>query len=143
MSEPLKHGFLIELLSDDCFHQWMRLSYQTEVEEWFNNLLKYTTIPEEVSRFDKACQTIMDKILHIAVRSMQYRKQGKVSFEVDFQLFICSYVFVNICHHFLPKPLVDVFPGCIVLCLCLNQVITAWLKMSLIESRNNRVRGFS
>ena len=125
MSESLKHGFLVELLSDDYFRQWIRLSYQTEVKEWFKNLLKYTTGPEEVSKFDKAYQTIMDKILHTAVRSMQYRKQDKVLFEVDFQQFIRSDVFVNISHGFLHKPLVDVLPGCVVLCLCLNWLITA------------------
>ena len=38
-SKSLKDGFLVELLSDDYFCQWMRLSYQTEVEEWFNYLL--------------------------------------------------------------------------------------------------------
>ena len=100
----------------------MHLSYQNEVEEWFNNLLKYTMGPEEVSRFDKVCQNIMEKILHIAVRSMQmhYRKKDKVLFEVDSQQFICSDLFVGICHGFFPKPLVDLFPGCVVLCLCLN-----------------------
>ena len=77
------------------------------------HLLKYTTGLEEVSRFDKACQKIIDKILHIAVRSMQYRKQDKVSFEIDFQQSIRSDVFVDICHGFLPKPLVDLFPGCV------------------------------
>ena len=33
VSKSLKNGFLIELLHDDYFCQWMRLSYQTEVEE--------------------------------------------------------------------------------------------------------------
>ena len=137
-SKSLKDGFLVELLSDDYFRQWMRLSYQTEVEEWFNYLLKFTTGLEEVARFDKACQKIMDKLLHIAVKSMQNRKKDSVSFEVDFQEFIRSDAFVDICRSFLPKSLVDLFPGCVVLCLCLNRMMTAWLKMALLESRKKR-----
>ena len=89
---------------------------------------------EEVARCDKACQKIMDKLLHIAVKSMQNRKKDNVSFEVDFQEFIRSDAFVDICRSFLPKSLVDLFPGCVVLCLCLNRMMTAWLKMALLES---------
>ena len=62
----------------------MRISYDTKLEEWFDDLLIYSMTAKEVARFNETCWKTMDRIFHIAVRSMQNRKKDNTSFDFDF-----------------------------------------------------------
>ncbi|KAL7537398.1 hypothetical protein ACHAXR_010209 [Thalassiosira sp. AJA248-18] len=134
----VEKGYLAALLEQDHFRQWMRISEGTPTQSWFDYLLEDTLEVGGVEEFDEACQRIQNKNFDITVNSLYRRKSDKVSFEYDLHEFHRSEEFASLCWDHLPGRLADSHPGCVMLCLSLSRMHSAWLKESLAEARKER-----
>ena len=56
--KKLPNGFVSELLQQEEFKLWMRLSQRTTSESWFLHLLEDTLSSSNSSMSDKVCQQI-------------------------------------------------------------------------------------
>ena len=113
--KKLPNGFVSELVQQEEFKQWMRLSQTTTSESWFSHSLEDTLSQSNSSMFDKACQQIQKKLFGFAVRTMIGRNKDDVSFEFDLHEFHRSEEFLLICWEFLPGRLAYHHGGCVML----------------------------
>ena len=134
----LSKGYLVALLEQDIFCQWIRLSFGTPTESYFRNLFEDVRSIEDVERFNIACQKIQAKILEITVKSMQQRNNDKVSFEYDLQEIHRSEVFAELCWNYLPGRLVESHSGCVMIFISLGRMHLSWLTDAMTEARRQR-----
>jgi hypothetical protein len=137
-SKKLPKGYLYELLHNDYFRQWMRLSFDTSTESWFDTLLNDTLDGSILLQIDEACQVMTCKMFEMTVTAMKKRNNDQHSFEYDLHELHRSTKFTTICKKYLPAQLADNHPCCVFMYLSLARMHTSWLKEALVESRKVR-----
>ena len=78
------------------------------------------------------------KLLDIMVKSLEQHTNDQISFEYELYGFHCSEEFALICWSILPGRLADSQPGCVMLCLSLARMHSAWLKDALFDIHRER-----
>ena len=134
----MKNGYLEELLKNEYFRQWMRLSIGTPTGKWFTHLLDEAMDDECSQQFENACISMQNKMFEFTVKSMTKRTNEGISFEYDVHAFHRSPDFSRMCQSELPGTLSDSHPGCVILYLCLARFHSVWLKDALYEARKIR-----
>ena len=74
----------------------------------------------------------------ITVKLLEQQTYDRSLFEYDLHEFHCPEEFALICWNVLPGRLADSHPGCVMLCLSLAQMHSAWLKDALFDARKER-----
>ena len=137
-SKVMSNGYLEELLKDDYFRQWMRLSFGTPTEKWFTHLLEIYQDEGCAQKFENTCISMQNKMFEYTVKSMKKRKDENNSFEYDLHSFHRSPEFSGLCKSQLPGSLSDSHPGCVMLYLCLARFHSVWLQDALCGDRKTR-----
>ena len=134
----MKNGYLEELLRNEYFRQWMRLSIGTQTEKWFTHLLEISLDDGCAQQFENTCISMQNKMFELTVKSMKRRKDEGMSFEYDLHSFHRSTDFSQLCQTQLPGTLSDSHPGAVILYLYLARFHLIWLKEALYEARKIR-----
>ncbi|KAL7524370.1 hypothetical protein ACHAXR_000548, partial [Thalassiosira sp. AJA248-18] len=137
LSKSLANGYLAELMNDNYFRQWMRLSIGTSTGAWFQHLLEDTLKVGGATQFGEVCQLIQNKLFDMTVEALRKRNNDEQSFEYDLHQFHRSDDFALLCNQ-LPGRLEDSHPGCVMLCLTLARMHSSWLTDALFDVRRKR-----
>lgn len=137
-SKVMKNGYLEELLRNEYFRQWMRLSIGTQTEQWFTHLLEICLDDVCAQQFENTCISMQNKMFELTVKSMKRRKDEGMSFEYDLHSFHRSTDFSQLCQTQLPGTLSQSHPSTVILYLCLACFHSVWLKEALYEARKIR-----
>ena len=92
-SKVTKNGYLEELLKNEHFRQWMRLSIGTQTKKWFTHLLEISLNDGCAQQFENTCISMQNKIFELTVKSIKKRKEERMSFEYNLHSFHRSRVF--------------------------------------------------
>ena len=137
-SKQLSEGYLVELMNQEFFRQWMRLSLDAPSGEWFSHFFEDTLEVGGAEQFEQACQAIQNILFDITVKSLRQRNDDQNSFEYDLHQYFMLEEFALLCWNQLPGRLSNTHPGCVMLFLSLVRMHLVWLKDALFDSRKQR-----
>ena len=114
----LEKGFMNQMLEDEYFEQWIRLTVADFT--WFDSILEMARTIDCQIKFENCCPAIMTEYLKLFLKAVQERKSKSDSYEFDVYQFLCSNRLVNITKHYLPAAQATVRHCCFMLALSLG-----------------------
>ena len=116
----------------------MRLSIGTPTGLWFEHLVQDNLDTGGASQFEKACQSIQNKLFDTTMNALKEQKNDENSFEYDLHEFHRAWEIALIYQNLLPGWLADSHTGCVMLCLSLARLHSPWLTDAFFGLRKRR-----
>ena len=136
-SKKPKGHFVYIIAAEEQFRQWVRLSFQSPEQVWFDAMIKFSE--EDNKKFDQSCQLLLRKIFNFTLQYLQQTQNACSCLELELYNFIASKEFVDSCKNLPSSMQPHRQICCVALLLSLSRLHSVWIYdlLSHNEKLNN------